>query len=344
MRIEFQNLEQRPGTHTVPVQMTREELEETAQKMSDFTTQIEAKESNLREYQKEMREEIKELEEQRSAANRTYRFRREPKSVEGLWGFDFEDHGVVRCKTCIERTEKGDNSEYATTSAAGVESDADLLKMHESADHPMLAAWQRPLGTKWFVTPDTGDVFGPVAVTEADLQKELPAPATTEIAPFAIAFDAQTAIPLLNEAEVSAAQQKLKASEKVTEEAPASDDGCPQCGLPLADHPVIGDDGPTDPCKEAMKLNAQRLQDDQEERTNEKFRGDVVLMPDQTYDCGVCKTPTFGKDLQQVNTPEGMKFVCFACEQNVQKAAPAPAPEKKKRSRKKKGEADASAQ
>lgn len=348
MRIEFQDLEQRPGTHTVPVKMTREELEDTAQKMSEFTTRIEAREESLKSYTKEMRDEIKEYEQKRSAANRTFRMQREPKTVAGLWGFDFKDNGKVRCKTCVERVEKGDdNSDYATQAAAGADEAQALADTHATADHPFLSVWERPLGTKWFVVPEKGDVFGPVAVTEKDLQKELPAPATTEIAPFAIAFDVDSAIPLLNEAEVSSAQKKLKETEAGIDR--TQDDttqACPQCGLPLLDHPDGSQDG--DPCVAAMKVNATRLAQEQEKRTDSKYGSDVVLNPDDTYNCAECNTPTFGKDLQPVQTADGQKFVCFACEHKVGRGAPAAEeqpekPKKKRRSKKDKGGADASA-
>lgn len=352
-RIEFEKLEQREGTHTVPVKMTREELEEVASQMSDLTTRIEAREKELRDFQKEMREAIKQLETERSAQNNIYRFKREPKPVAGLWGFDFEDHGTVKCRTCFERDQKLDNGE--PEDGGGVNSyntDAELVAAHEQDTvgeaHQIIALWQRPLGTKWFVDPNTGDVFGPVMIVEKDLQREL-LPETKTIEPFALQFDVDSAVPLLDANQVSAAEAKLRETEKGIDR--ANDDttaACPDCGLPLIDHEGTLDGGGAtitvqgDPCKTAMLVNADRANKEQAKRTEERYGADATLEPDQTYGCGKCGTSTFGKDLQPVVIDGKGEFVCFSCEQGIQKDVPAAEPKKKRtRKPKKQGEAQA---
>lgn len=336
MRIEFEKLEQRPGTHTVPVKMTREELEDTAQKMSDLTTKIEAKEEDLRSYAKDAREEIKELEDERSATNRVYRFKREPKSIAGLWGIDAEDHGRVRCKVCVEKAEKaGTVGTFAD--AGSYETERALKKVHKALvfpdgeAHDYVPVWERPLGTKWFVQPEAGEVYGPLPVKEADLQKELPVPGTVEIKPFSLAFDVDTAVPLLDEKERSEAEAKIKSTEKAREDAVEEGltDLCPTCGLPLADHPELADD----PCKAAMVKAADRANEEQAARTLETYGMDAVLNPEWVYKCSKCKTETFGKDLQPVTIDGERAFICASCEQGIPKGDQ----KKPKRKKKEKG-------
>ena len=342
MHVEFEKLEQRPGTHTVPVKMSREELEAVAEKMADVNVRIAAKEDNLRAYAKEIREDIKKLEEQRMAITSTYRFKRDPKPVDGLFGFDFENHGKVSCKKCIERSEK---DETVDVLVGKFETAEELLKAHDEfqwADgekHPAVPVWERPLGTKWFVDPKSGDVFGPLQVTEKDLQSELPPP-TQEFHPFQLTFDSETAVPILDPQEHSAAQRKLRETEEEQERHAVAEEVHEDCGLPQAWHTMPEDADPEtfDGCKQAILMSANQANEEQRRRTEEKYGGDIVLDPDTTYDCGKCAVPTFGRDLQSVTIGDKTVFVCFSCEQGIDRADQKPdKPQRKRSSRKKKG-------
>ena len=345
MHVEFEKLEQRPGSHTVPVKMSREDLEALAEKMADVNVRIEAKEENLRAYAKEIREDIKRLEEQRHAITSTYRFKRDPKLVEGLYGFDFENHGQVSCKKCVERSEKDETADVLVGKFDDTEA---LTKAHEEFEwapedkHVLVPVWERPLGTKWFVDPKTGDVFGPLQVTEKDLQKELPPP-TQEFTPFQLTFDSETAVPILDAAQVSAAEKKLKETEAERERHAIAEEVHEDCGLPQAWHamPEGADPETFDGCKQAMIVGANQANDEQARRTQEKYGADEVRDPESTYPCDNCRVETFGRDLQPVTIDGEQKFVCFSCEQNIPIGdADKPKPEEKKKrkgTRKKKG-------
>lgn len=357
MRIEFEKLEQRPGTRVVPLKMSREDLETLAEKMADVNTKIEVEESDLRRYTKQVRDRVKVLEDERHAITNTYKFKREPKPVEGLWGFEFENHGRASCRTCMQRHEKNEHAvvlfdkfdDLATLSA-----EHDSFEFDDGHKHPLMPQWERPLGTKWFVEPSSGDVFGPISVVERDLQKELQ-PEMREIEPFALAFDSETAVPLLDEKEVSAAEKKLKESEEDLKRESIAEDVHESCGLPQAWHPeptegellAAEESGkPFDACKAAMLRAANEENAAQARRTQEKYGSDeaLALSPDETYDCGRCGVPTFGRDLQPVTVDGKKTFACFACEQNLPQSDPEPEKKPKKRApRKRKGGGEATA-
>lgn len=357
MRIEFEKLEQRPGTHVVPVKMSREDLEVLAERMAGLNVKIAGREADLRSYAKEVREEVKGLEDQRDSVTTQYRAKRDPKAVSGLWGFDFNDTGDVACKKCIELHEKHPDT-YAKAERY-VDSES-LIAAHGAQvddgeggyaplfQHPLNPIWSRPLGTKWFVEPSSGDVFGPLLLEERDFQHEL-FPATVEIQPFSIAFESEAAIPLLTAEQVSAAEKKLRTAEKEEGEASGqAQDGEEvasvdeethgECGLPLAWHPEPSEGEMReaeeagrvfDACKGAMLRAADEAQKAQERRTEEEYGGDDVLDPETVYPCGKCNTPTFGRDLQKVNVDGEPKDFCFACEKGVGEAAVDPKPKKK---------------
>lgn len=376
--IEFEKLEQRPGTHVVPVKMTREELELLAEKMATVNTQIDAKESDLREYSKEVREDIKLLEQQRHAITATYRFKRDPKSVDGLWGFDFQDNGKVGCRTCIERKEK--HPEQAAGVLEKFDNADDLLKAHDEhpwedgMKHPSLTVWERPHGTKWFVDPNSGDVYGPMAATEKDLQRNL-LPETKEFQPFQLSFDPENAVPILDPKQVSAAEKKIKETEAELEMTAIAEDVHEDCGLPQTWHVPpradadcascgtiegtrqqlprdewatvwcsVHDDrldlSKIDYCKQAMKRGANEANKEQAARTEATYGKDNILDPDSTFPCGSCGVESFGRDLQAVTIDGAEKFVCFACEQNVAKDDQAKPKKKAPKTKKKKDAGD----
>lgn len=356
MHVEFEKLEQRPGSHTVPVKMAREELEALAERMADVNSSISAEENALRDHAARIRKRIKTLEEQRASITDTYHFKRAPKPVEGLWGFEFDNSGKVKCRTCLDRTAKMDEeddeqADMIRMARRAFATSEDLLAEHVEGkwvgeEHPALPVWERPLGTKWFVDPATGEVYGPIAITEKDLQKEL-VPETKEFEQFKITFDSETAIPILDPSQVSAAEKKLRDTEAVQERErhAIAEDVHEDCGLPDAWHVVPEGENPEtfDKCKAAMLRAANEANAEQQARTQEKYGKDIVLDPEATYPCGRCNVETFGRDLQPITIDDKQVFVCFSCESGVGRADQKPPEKKAKKERKKKGKGEANA-
>lgn len=317
-RFEFEKLEQRIGSHSVPVPLDAREIAETLQTLMSLQLTIESEEQAWNALQRQRSERKKELHEALKEVTAAYRERKRPKEVDGLWGFDFDAKDNPVCETC------------------GVAAEEHTPENTECRKRPKQ---EFPLGQKWFVRPETGEYWGPFAVTSADMQEKLPAPEFKRIDPFHLTIDTeQSGEKVLSEAEVSEAQQKLDEEERAAQgsifdtarelvdenaDAFSDDDKCEHCHQPLDWH----DPAAKDPCGSALVKAADELQAAQERRTQEKYGSDRVLEPEVIYNCEreECGAPTFGRDLQPVNIDGEKKFVCFTCESALALEAQRPA-------------------